>query len=86
MNITLKKMETNNQNNIDLIEQFIDGTLSTEEQHKFNVRLETDDEFSNLYRFRLKIREDLQKAKQYEKSRVQYQQQSKALKTRTAGL
>ncbi|MDO8951013.1 MAG: hypothetical protein Q7U86_00230, partial [Draconibacterium sp.] len=64
-------METNNQNNIDLIEQFLDGNLSKEEQHNFNVRLETDDEFAELYRFRLKIREDLQKAKQYEKTRGQ---------------
>lgn len=64
-------METNNQKNIDLIEQFIDGQLSKEEQHKFNVRLETDDDFANLYRFRLKIREDLLKAKQYEKTRDQ---------------
>lgn len=61
-------METNNQNNIDLIEQFIDGNLSKEEQHNFNVRLETDNEFAELYRFRLKIRGDLQKAKQYEKT------------------
>lgn len=67
MNITFK-METNNQKNIDLIEQFIDGNLSKEEQHNFNVRLENDDEFANLYRFRLKIREDLLKAKQYEKT------------------
>jgi len=68
MNITLKKMETNNQKNIDLIEKFIDNKLSKEEQHDFNVRLETNDEFANLYQFRLKIREDLQKAKQYEKA------------------
>lgn len=64
-------METNNQDNIGLIEQYIDGNLSKEEQHKFNVRLETDDEFAELYWFRLKIREDLQKAKQYEKTQVQ---------------
>jgi hypothetical protein len=61
-------METNNQNNIDQIEQFIDGLLSQEEQNNFNVRLETDQEFAALYRFRIKIREDLQKAKQYEKA------------------
>jgi len=61
-------METNNQNNIDLIEQFLDGLLSQEEQNNFNVRLETDDEFAELYRFRIKIREDLQKAKHYEKA------------------
>jgi len=61
-------METNNQKNIDLIEKFIDNKLSKEEQHDFNVRLETNDEFANLYQFRLKIREDLQKAKQYEKA------------------
>jgi len=61
-------METNNQNNIGLIEQFIDGNLSKEEQRLFNLRLETDREFAALYRFRLKIREDLQKAKQYEKT------------------
>lgn len=64
-------METNNQNNIDLIEQYIEGNLSKEEQHKFNVRLQTDGEFANLYRFRLKIRKDLQKAKHYEKTRTQ---------------
>lgn len=61
-------METNNQNNIDLIEQFLDGLLSMEEQNNFNVRLETDQEFAALYRFRIKIREDLLKAKQYEKA------------------
>ncbi len=70
MNITLNKMDTNNQNNIDLIEQFLDSNLTKEEQHKFNVRLETDDEFAELYRFRLKIRDDLQKAKQYEKTQA----------------
>ena len=64
-------METDNLNNIDLIELFIDGHLSKEEQHKFNERLETDDEFANLYRFRIKIREDLQKANQYEKTSAQ---------------
>lgn len=61
-------METNNQNNIDLIEEFIDGNLSKEDQRNFNVRLKTDQEFASLYRFRLKIREDLQQAKQYEKT------------------
>jgi hypothetical protein len=68
MNITLKRMETINQNNIDLIEQFLEGNLSKEEQHKFNNLLESDKKFADLYRFRLKIREDLQKAKQYEKT------------------
>lgn len=63
-------MEINNQNNIELIERFIDGNLSKEEQHNFNVRLEIEDEFAALYRFRLKIRRDLQKAKQYETTRM----------------
>lgn len=61
-------METNNQNNIDLIEQFLDGNLSKEEQNNFNNLLKSDKEFAYLYRFRLKIREDLQKAIQYEKT------------------
>lgn len=73
-------METNNQNNIDLIELFIDGHLSKEEQHKFNERLETDVEFAELYRFRLQIREDLQKAKQYEKTRAQVSGAIKSVK------
>ncbi len=59
------KMETNKNNDIELIEQYIDGELTTDEKKDFNRRLESDSSFAKLYRFRLKIKTDLQKAEQY---------------------
>jgi hypothetical protein len=59
-------MKTKNNNDIVLIENYLDGKLSGQEKKDFLQRLETDAEFAKLYRFRLKIRNDWQKARQYE--------------------
>jgi hypothetical protein len=59
-------METQNNNDIGLIENYLDGKLSDQEKKDFLKRLKSDAEFAKLYRFRLKIRDDWQKARQYE--------------------
>jgi anti-sigma-K factor RskA len=59
-------METQKNNDIVLIEDYLDGKLSETEKEQFLQRLETDAEFAKLYRFRLKIRDDLLKVRQYE--------------------
>jgi hypothetical protein len=59
-------MKTKGNNNIYLIEDYLDGKLSEQEKKDFLQRLETDAEFAKLYRYRLKIRDDWQKARQYE--------------------
>lgn len=59
-------METKDNSDIIFIEEYLDGKLSKPEKERFMQRLESDEGFSNLYRFRLKIREDWQKARQYE--------------------
>jgi hypothetical protein len=60
------EMKTKSNNDIVLIEDYLDGKLSKTEIEQFLQRLESDKEFSNLYRFRLKIKGDWQKARQYE--------------------
>jgi len=59
-------MKTKDNNDIIFIEEYLDGKLSKTEMEQFLQRLESDEEFSKLYRFRLKIRDDWQKARQYE--------------------
>ena len=63
-------MGTNNQHDIEIIEQYIDGKLTDNEKEQFLQRLENDNALAELYQFRLKIRDDLQKAKQYEQVRA----------------
>ena len=60
-------MKSIDQKDTDLIERYIDDQLNNEEEQNFLERLKTDKQFSEQYKFRLKIREDLLKAKQYEK-------------------
>lgn len=59
-------METKENNDIVLIEDYFDGKLSKIEKEQFMNRLKSDEDFAKLYRFRLKIRNDWQKARQYE--------------------
>ncbi|MGC9355390.1 MAG: hypothetical protein ACP5D9_16195, partial [Mariniphaga sp.] len=59
-------METKDNNDIIFIEEYLDGKLSKPEMEQFMQRLESDEEFAKLYRFRMKIREDWQRARQYE--------------------
>jgi hypothetical protein len=61
-----KHMKTKDNNDIILIEEYLDGKLGKKEKEQFLQRLETDAVFAKLYRFRLKIRDDWQKARQYE--------------------
>jgi len=42
-------------NDIDLIESFLEGGLSANEQVEFNNKLKTDKAFNELYQFRVKI-------------------------------
>ena len=58
-------MKTENNNDILLIEDYIDGKLSKEKTQEFEKRVENDPEFRELYHFRLKIKKDLQNASQY---------------------
>jgi hypothetical protein len=62
-------MGTNNNHDIERIEQYIDNQLSDNEKEQFVKDLENDNAFAELYQFRLKIRDDLQKAKQYKQIR-----------------
>ena len=64
-------METQNNKDIILIENYLDGKLSEEEKNCFLQQMESDPEFAKLYRFRLKIRNDWQKAQQYKAARQQ---------------
>ena len=59
-------MKTKSNNDIVSIENYLDSKLSKSEMEQFLQRLESDEEFAKLYRFRLKIRNDWQKARQYE--------------------
>lgn len=59
-------METQDNNDIIFIEDYLDGKLSNPEKERFMQRLESDEGFAKLYFFRLKIRDDWHKAKQYE--------------------
>jgi hypothetical protein len=61
-----KHMKTKDNNDIILIEEYLDGKLGKKEKEQFLKRLEIDAVFAKLYRFRLKIRDDWQKARQYE--------------------
>ncbi len=58
-------MKTENKNDILLIEDYIDGKLSKTETQEFEKRVKNDQEFEELYRFRLKIWKDLLNAKKY---------------------
>lgn len=64
-------METQNNDNIILIENYLDGKLSEDEEKRFLRQLESDSELAKLYRFRLKIKNDWQKARQYKETRQQ---------------
>jgi len=59
-------METQNNNDILLIEDYLDGKLNKTASKAFEKRLKNDPELAELYSFRLKIRGDWQKARQYE--------------------
>ena len=59
----MKKQNSNN--DILLIENYLDGKLNKQKEVQFQKRLDNEPDFAKLYRFRLKIRDDLQKADQY---------------------
>lgn len=59
----MKKQNSNN--DILVIEDYLDGKLNKQEEVQFQKKLESDTEFAKLYRFRLRIRNDLQKADHY---------------------
>ena len=59
-------MNAQENNDIDLIENFLDGKLSSGEEEELQLRLKSDMEFAKLFRFRLKIRDDWERARQYE--------------------
>lgn len=59
------------QDDILRIEDYLDGKLTQQENSEIKERLVTDSEFAKLYAFRLKLRDDLQKAKHYENTRKQ---------------
>jgi hypothetical protein len=59
-------MTTQNHNNdIILIEDYLDGKLNEKEKMQFQRRLESDPELAKLYNFRLQIKDDWQRAQQY---------------------
>jgi hypothetical protein len=59
-------MDTTNDHNIGVIEQFLSGILSPEEIVHFNERLKTDNEFGQMYRFRIKMTELWNDADEYQ--------------------
>lgn len=64
-------MKKNNDIDFDLIENFISGDLSSEEQKKFLNRLETDAEFFKAYNFRSKIQKYWVESEQYTTTKKQ---------------
>jgi len=64
-------METISDNDFNLIEDFISGKLSTEEEQKFRKRLKTEQELEKAYRFRLKIAQFWNEAETYEETKKQ---------------
>lgn len=61
-------MEKDNSFDDSLIEDFLDGKLTSEQNVKFQERLKTDKEFKELYDFRMKISEDWQEANEIEQA------------------
>jgi hypothetical protein len=59
-------METQNNNDILLIEDYLDGKMDESEKEAFEARLKNEPELANLYSLLMKIRDDWQKARQYE--------------------
>jgi hypothetical protein len=64
-------MNENKFNDNNLIEDFINGKLSSEGVNSFNERIKLDKEFAQLYNFRINIPEDWRKANEYEKAKQQ---------------
>jgi len=75
-------METQDNIDIIVIENYLDGLLSEQEKEQFLLRLETDQELKKLYQFRLKIRDDWEKARQYETTREQVKEAVQREKSR----
>lgn len=64
-------MEAQNNNDILLIEDYLDGKLSDSEREAFEKRLENDSELAKLYRFRMQLRSDWKKVKEYQSANQQ---------------
>lgn len=62
-------METQENNDILLIENYLDSKLSEQEKEQFLLRIKSDKELEKFYRFRLKIRDDWEKAHNYDATR-----------------
>ena len=57
------------ENDIELIESFLDNKLSVKEVAEFNERLNADSTFNSLFQFRLKIQESWNEANEFESTK-----------------
>lgn len=73
-------METQNNNDILLIEDYLDGKLSKSEREAFEKRLKNERGLAELYWFREKIREDWQKVRNYQAASQKVESVIKQLK------
>ncbi len=73
---------SNRENDIELIEQYIDNVLECKELSGFEERLKNDEEFAKLYNFRIKVAANWNKAEEYKeiKKEIKDSLQSKSIK------
>lgn len=67
---------------LEIIEQFLDGTFSESENMEIEERLRTDLDFSDLYNFRIKLAKKWDEANRYAQIKTKVVQQVNAVKKR----